>query len=218
MELPSGLQMRAAALNRMRLWASYLDPDFQHSQRVSQFALQLYDGLKNAGLIAENPERDSRAVLQAAALLHDVGKAEGDKAHHKDSFRMIRSLPRPLGWSAPELELTAIVARYHRGALPRPRMKSLQLLELPDRHTGMELAGILRLANALDTHNGVEPRLAVTLQGRTVIVQSAGYAPLERSAENVAAARHLLETVLRRPVMVTRMRETVRSRPAVHRS
>ncbi len=208
-ELPSGPQMRAAALNRMRVWASYLDPDFQHAQRVSLIALQLYDGLKNAGLIVENAERDSRAVLQAAALLHDVGKAKGDKAHHKGSFRMIRGLPRPLGWSAPELELTAIVARYHRGALPRPRMKSLQLLELPDRHVGLELAGILRLANALDGHNGIEPRLAVTLQDRTILVQSAGYTPLDRSAEEVAAARHLLETVLRRPILVRGLRVAI---------
>jgi CHAD domain-containing protein len=217
-ELPSGPQMRAAALNRMRLWASCLDPDFQHSQRVSQFALQLYDGLKQVGLIVENPERDSRAVLQAASLLHDVGKAKGDKAHHKDSFRMIRSLPRPLGWSAPELELTAIVARYHRGALPRLRTKGLQILELPDRRVGMELAGILRLANALDGHNGIQPRLTVSLHDRMILVQAAGYTPLDRAAEKVAAARHLLETVLRRPILVTRLREPVRSRSAARSS
>jgi hypothetical protein len=39
-----------------------------------------------------------------------------------------------------------------------------------------------------------------------VIVQLAGYAPLDRAAESIAAARHLLETVLRRPVMVKTLR------------
>jgi hypothetical protein len=37
-------------------------------------------------------------------------------------------------------------------------------------------------------------------------VQSAGYSPLDRSAEDVAAARHLLELVLRLPVMVKPLR------------
>src|ERR1035441_3811588 len=78
-ELPSGPQLRAAALSRLRVWAGYLDPDFPHSQRVAQLALLLYDGLREAGLMttgvgAQNPgapnlEHDSRAVLQAAALM-----------------------------------------------------------------------------------------------------------------------------------------------------
>jgi len=201
-DLPQGVQLRAAALNRLRLWASYLDPNFLHSERVSRLALQLYDGLKDSGFIAQNPEHDSRAVLHAAALLHDVGKAKGEKSHHKASCQMIRKLSQPLGWSARELEMCAVVARYHRGALPRPRKQNLQRLELADRRLTVQLAAILRLANALDMRNGVAPQLRVGTQDRAIVVQAAGYSPLERSAENVAAARHLLETVLRRPILV----------------
>ena len=217
-ELPSGAQLRAAAMSRLRVWAGYLDPDFPHSQRVAQLALLLYDGLKDAGLMttdagAQNPgapnlEHDSRAVLQAAALMHDVGKAKGPKNHEKNSYRMIRGLARPLGWSARELELAAVVARYHRGALPRPRGKTMQLLELADRPIAMELAGVLRLANALDTRHGNEPRLEVRLQDHFVVVRTAGYSALDRSAEDVAAGRHLLETVLRRPVLVRTLRSS----------
>ena len=111
------------------------------------------------------------------------------------------------------MELAAVVARYHRGALPRPRGKTMQLLELADRPIAMELAGILRLANALDTRNGRNgnenenaPRLEVSLQDRFVVVRAAGYSALDRSAEGIAAARHLLETVLRRPVLVRTLR------------
>ena len=205
-ELPSGPQLRAAAMSRLRVWAGFLDPDFLHSQRVAQLALLLYDGLKSAGLLAANPEHDSRAVLHVAALLHDVGKARGDDGHEKESFRMIRGLAQPLGWSAREMELAAVVARYHRGALPRPRGKTLRGLELSDRRIAVQLAGVLRLANALDMRNGSEPALQVAVQDRTVMVQAAGFSALDRSAENVAAARHLLETVLRRPVLVRGMR------------
>ena len=102
--------------------------------------------------------------------MRDVGKAKGAENHQKHSYRMIRGLARPLGWSARELELAAVVARYHRGALPRPRGKSMQTLELADRRIAMELAGVLRLANALDMRNGREsanaPRLEVSVQDR----------------------------------------------------
>ena len=221
--LPSGPQLRAAGISRLRTWAGYLDPDFLHSQRVGQLALLLYDGLKDAGLLtasggaeepaAPNLERDGRAVLQAAALMHDVGKAKGADNHQKDSYRMIRGLARPLGWSARELEMAAVVARYHRGALPRQRAKSMQGLALGDRTIAMELAGVLRLANALDWRHGrggnlreISPRLEVGFQDRCVVVRVAGYSALDRSAEEVAAARHLLETVLRRPLVVRGLR------------
>jgi exopolyphosphatase/guanosine-5'-triphosphate,3'-diphosphate pyrophosphatase len=227
-ELPAGPQLRAAAMSRLRVWAGYLDPDFSHSQRVAQLALLLYDGLKDAGLVAANLngdklgagsvgalslDYDSRAVLQAAALMHDVGKAKGQEKHQKKSYRMIRRLERPLGWSAREMEMAAVVARYHRGALPRPRGKSLQVLELPDRPIAMELAGVLRLANALDVTHGAHgdggedsPRLEVSLQDRVVVVRAVGYSALDSSAVGIAAARHLLETVLRRPVLVRALR------------
>jgi exopolyphosphatase/guanosine-5'-triphosphate,3'-diphosphate pyrophosphatase len=125
---------------------------------------------------------------------------------------MIRNLAQPLGWTAREMQLAAVVARYHRGALPRPNKKSVQQLALPDRSVTLQLAGVLRLANSLDTGNGhgqnSEPRLKVGLDDKVIRVQSAGYAPLDRSAEEVAAARHLLEVVLRRPVLVSRLPET----------
>jgi len=225
-ELPSGPQLRAAAMSRLRVWAGYQDPDFPHSERVTQLALLLYDGLHNAGLVTTKPEsldsvplgHDWRAVLQAAALMHDVGKAKGAKNHEKNSYRMIRGLTPPLGWSARELELAAVVARYHGGPLPRPRGKTMQLLNLPDRPIAMRLTGILRLANALDTRNGRENanalRLEVSSQDRFVLVRAAGYSALDRSAEDVAAGRHLLETVLRRPVLVRTLRSsTGSSRP-----
>ena len=215
-ELPSGPRLRAAAMSRLQMWAAYLDPNFAHSRRVAQLALLLYDGLKSAGLgsgkMAEL-EFDPREVLQAAALLHDVGKAKGAENHQKASYRMIRGMARPLGWSARELDLTAVVARYHRGGLPRPRAKVMQILELPDRRLATELAAVLRLANALDARAGGEvPALAVRYEHNLVTVLATGYSPLDRSAEDVAAARHLLETVLRRPVMVKAMRAAVGGR------
>ncbi|MGO9863056.1 MAG: CHAD domain-containing protein [Terriglobales bacterium] len=221
-ELPSGERLRRAAMSRLRVWAGFQDPDFSHSKRVARLAILLYDGLKNAGLITASAARpdhgaNPRAVLRAAAFMHDAGKAKGAENYQKQTYRMIRGLARPMGWSARELELAAVVARYHRGTLPRPRGKAMQLLELPDRPIAMELAGILRLANALSHHQGERsaqgyiksasakesiPQIEVSLHERCVLLRVEGYSALDRSAEGVAAARHLLETVLRRPVLV----------------
>lgn len=211
-ELPSGPQLRAAAMNRLRVWASYLDPDFAHSQRVVRLASQLFDGLAHAGLLGAGPHHDSRIVLEAAALLHDIGRVKGDKSHHKDSFNLIQGMAVPAGWTPRELELAATVARYHRGALPRARSKALQRLDLPDRRVALQLSGVLRLANRLDFRNGTDPNVHVEVRDRVVTVHVAGYRPLERSAEDIAAAGHLLETILRRPVLVRGLRVASREK------
>jgi hypothetical protein len=97
----------------------------------------------------------------------------------------------------------------------------MQRLDLPDRMSAMGLAGILRLANALDKLHGRDgekkenellPRIEVSLQDGSVLVRAAGYSALERPAEEVAAARHLLETVLRRPVLVRGLRAAAAAR------
>jgi hypothetical protein len=93
----------------------------------------------------------------------------------------------------------------------------MQQLKLPDRRIAMELAGILRLANALDTRhrrrgkeNENAPRLEVNLQDGFILVRVAGYSALDRSAEAIAAARYLLETMLRRPVLVRTLRASTK--------
>src|ERR1700728_805621 len=129
--LPQGKQIQALATRRMKLWANGLDPDFPHSERVASLALQLYDGLLAAGWQPAVDGVSARSSLLAAALLHDVGKSEGEKGHHKTSFDLIRAHCNPLGWKPEDLQRAAIVARFHRGALPTRRHKSLRDL-LPD--------------------------------------------------------------------------------------
>jgi hypothetical protein len=50
----------------------------------------------------------------------------------------------------------------------------------------------------------------VRLQDQAILLRVEGYSALDRSAEEVAAARHLLETVLRRPVLVRTLRSSTR--------
>jgi CHAD domain-containing protein/HD superfamily phosphodiesterase len=208
-QLPDREQTQSAALLRLRLWASLLDPDFTHSTRVARLTLQLYDGLRAIGKALPSSVQE-RAILQAAALLHDVGMSDKEKGHHKATYRMIRRLSPPLGWRAQDLLTAAVVARYHRGALPRAGQKALRGLSLKQKHDISRLAAILRLANAFDASREGRIHHLQVRNGdegsKILLIAAQGYSPRDNQAEGIAAARHLLETVYRCLVMVKPMK------------
>jgi exopolyphosphatase/pppGpp-phosphohydrolase len=118
------------------------------------------------------------------------------------------------------LQRAAVVARFHHGALPSKGHKALRDLLPDNQKTIMQLAAILRLANALDTsHDGHVRRVQVEQDsldhGRTksacVMISAEGYSLRSATARTVAAERYLLETVLRRPVLVRPMNAPVRT-------
>ena len=209
--LPAGKPIQLLALRRLKLWASLLDPDVKHSSHVARLALQLYDSLP-VKRRARTQIVDERGILRLAALLHDVGMSEGNKGHHKATHRLIRNLKPPLGWSKGEMSTAGIVARYHRGVLPRAGQKALLGLTSHQRLVALKLAGILRLANAFDTdHSGRIQRVEAGQQNGFLVVAAQGYNPRSRTAEAVAAARHLLETVYRCPILVKTQRAKLKS-------
>jgi len=207
--LPQGKQIQALATRRMKLWANGLDPDFVHSERVASLALQLYDGLLARGWQPSVDAASARSSLLAAALLHDVGKSEGQKGHHKTTLDLIRAHGNPLGWKLVDLQRAAIVARFHRGALPTRRHKTLRDLLPDEQKAAIQLAAVLRLANALDAaHDGHIRRIQIendhipTKSTEALMIAAEGYSPLGQSAQTIAAERHLLETLLHRPVII----------------
>jgi exopolyphosphatase/guanosine-5'-triphosphate,3'-diphosphate pyrophosphatase len=207
--LPQGKQIQLLATRRMKLWANSLDPDFPHSERVASLALQLYDGLLATGWQPAVDCISARSSLLAAALLHDVGKSKGEKGHHKTSFDLIRAHGSPLGWKPADLQRAAIVARFHRGALPTRKHKTLRDLLPDEQKATIQLAAVLRLANALDAaHDGHIRRIQIendqirSKGSEALIVTAEGYNPSNSTAQTIAAERHLLETVLRRPIIL----------------
>jgi CHAD domain-containing protein len=202
-ELPQGKQVQAAAMARLKLWASILDPDFLHSRRVGELAGQVFDGLGRLGLAVSSPNQDLRSILLAAAWMHNVGRLKREKGHHKRSYRMIARLAPPLGWTATDLRLMAAVARFHRGELPQSRHKLIQEFAADQRRILLQLAGILRFANGLEGATaGQIQRLQVDSQNGHLLISAEGYSAWNRNAEEIAGARYLLELVLRRPVLV----------------
>jgi CHAD domain-containing protein len=213
-ELPSGKTLEEAALEKLRSWASFLDPDVAHSAHVTEFALQLYDGLLQCGILA--PCADHRRILQAAATLHEVGRKHMDGhhgGHQKRGRRRVAKLTPPLGWSEEQMRCIAALVRYHRGALPDPGNSSFVGLGAKRRAQLMPLLGILRLADAFDgDHGGNISRLAIERRKGFLVVQGQGLGPISRTAERVARARYFLETTLRLPIMVRPMPARTASR------
>jgi len=121
----------------------------------------------------------------------------------------VRKLPVPLGWPADELHEAAVVARFHRGGLPHARHRELHTLPLAQRRAAVYLAGILRLANAFDSEReGHVKRVRFEPHDGTLVLWAEGLVPMTRNAESISGARYVLETWLKRPILV---------RPWVHR-
>ncbi len=203
--LPSGTALDEAGMEKLRTWASFLDPDVAHSSLVAHLALTLFDGLSHCG--AAKPGARDRLILEAAALLHEVGRSKdlGDHrgGHQKRGQRTVAKLRAPLGWSAEDMQCVAALVRFHRGRLPERTEPSLAGLDRKRRTDILRMMGVLRLANALDeTHRGSVRELTVTREDSAVIVSARGVQAMSREAELVARARYLLETVCRRPILL----------------
>ncbi|HEY6309119.1 MAG TPA: CHAD domain-containing protein [Candidatus Angelobacter sp.] len=191
--LPRGQQARNAAFKKLEVWASFLDPDVRHSRRVARLALQLHDGLARAGLLGQNHKR-SRELLQAAATVHEVGRSGGRKGHHKATQRLVQEVERPFSWKRQDLDVIAYIARYHRGALPGRSQDGLRSLPATVQRTAQRLAGVLRLANAMDAqHAGTIRRIKVGRPGDYAVIYAEGLNNQTALAERIAGARHLLE-------------------------
>jgi len=198
--LPRGRQSRVASLTRLQAWSGFLDSDVRHTRRVTRFALRLYDGLVNCQVIRGGHAR-SRDLLHAAAVVHEVGRAEQKNNHHKRTEKMVASINHLPGWSRSEVEIIARIARYHRGALPENSV--LRDFPAGRRKTVLLLSGVLRLANALDAdHNGSIRGLTVSCSTESVLIRAQGFQPQSEIAETIAAARYLLEMTCGRAVIV----------------
>ena len=146
--------------------------------------------------VTKTPSANAMRVLEAAAIVHDVGRRKSANGHLKRGYRMICKLKPPLGWSDEELRCVAAVARYHRGGLPQKR--DSYFVGLSERRCSglLPVIGILRLANAFDsTHDGKVTRISVEQNDGTLTVRGEGLEEISATAERVARARYLLEAV-----------------------
>lgn len=126
-----------------------MDEDPAHSAHVARLALALFDATTDRHGLGDG----ERELLEAAALLCNVGLFVSHAGHHKHSYYVVRNSEHLTGFTDREIELIAQVARYHRKSVPRKKHPEFAALDTRDQHRVRTLAGILRVAVGLDRNH-----------------------------------------------------------------
>jgi exopolyphosphatase/guanosine-5'-triphosphate,3'-diphosphate pyrophosphatase len=206
--LPEGPELERAGMAKVQVWSHFRDPRPLHSKRVQRIALGLYDQLARVGSSPDG-DRRYRSVLAAAALMHDVGRWQTKSNHHKKSYKLIMKFPHPLSWEPEMISVAAFLARYHRGALPQTSHKAFRGLRANQRKVALYLAGILRMADATESGDGVPARIRAEAVPGSVQLLIPDFNPLSSNAASVALAKHMLESACKKPMLV----KSVKSEP-----
>jgi putative phosphoesterase len=186
----------------------------EHTHQVTRLTLELFDELKD--LHGMGPRE--RLWLRCGALLHDIGWVEGAARHHKTALELIVADSR-LPLERRERHIVALIACYHRKALPAEGHKYFRDLDPTDQHRVRVLAGILRVADGLDrSHTNVVRgvKCATSNTKLTILCDTSGPAGAETAAATKKA--NLLEEVLARTVVVLVDAESRRRARAGHGS
>ncbi len=124
--------------------------DLTHAEQVRHLAGRLFEQT----IPLHGYGSEERNLLDAAAILHDLGMIIGYAAHHRHSQTLIEHSGLP-GFTPREAALVALVARYHRKGKPETSDYD-QLLGRGDGKRLACLAAILRTAEYLERgRNGI---------------------------------------------------------------
>jgi len=158
-----------------------------HAQQVATLATALFQATRKLHGLGDR----EREWLEYGALLHDIGLHISYEKHHKHSYYLIKHGDLR-GFDPEEVEIIALVARYHRQATPKKSHEGFGTLDRKSRRTVRLLAALLRLAEGLDrSHAQVVSGVSVVRDpaGWTIRLKSSGDAELELWA----ARRHGVE-------------------------
>lgn len=134
----------------------------EHCERIAALALQIFEGTRRLSGLSDEAEE----WLEAAALLQNVGLVISHDRHHLHSYYVIRNSELLTGFTDHELEIIALVARYHRKSNPKARHPEYAALPEEDQRVVEILSGLLRIAAGLDrTRCGAVSRLRVDAGG-----------------------------------------------------
>ena len=154
----------------------------EHTHQVEKLALQLFDQLVELHHLGGQ----ERFMLRCGALLHDIGWLEGQKGHHKTALRIIME-STALPFDFRDKSIIALVARYHRKALPKEQHTYFRDLNAKDRDIVRVLSGILRVADGLDrTHQSKVKNISCRVDKK--LVEMVCHSPILLDAEFAAAA------------------------------
>ncbi len=181
--------------------AAAMDEDPDHSAHVAMLALQLFDATAELHGLDEG----AREYLEAAALLSNVGVAISHAKHHKHAYYVIRNSERLVGLTDGEIEIIALIARYHRKSAPKASHPEFAALPAADQQLVRTCAAILRVAIGLDRgHESRVRKVKAKERAKRLVVRAlpAGDADIDLELYAASERADLLAEVLGRPVDV----------------
>jgi exopolyphosphatase/guanosine-5'-triphosphate,3'-diphosphate pyrophosphatase len=178
------------------LLAKRYETDVDQKRQVAKLAVQLFDQLKDLhGMDA--PARD---LLYHASLIFDVGSFVNFKDYHKHSKYLILN-GGLRGFNNAEIYILGHLAKYHRKAGPKKKHKSFRNLAKGDRRMVKGLAGILRIAVALDkTKNQWVENVYCLPQGEILSIRLFGEGSMELELWEAQRFADVLEKFLHLPI------------------
>jgi exopolyphosphatase / guanosine-5'-triphosphate,3'-diphosphate pyrophosphatase len=175
--------------DRCRYWT-------EHAQQIARLALSIFDQTRGVHQLGDR----EREWLEYAALLHDIGVHISYERHHRHSYYLIKNGDLR-GFDPREIEVIALVARYHRQATPKKSHEGYGDLGGQLRKTVRVLSAILRLAEGLDRSH------AQTIAGIDLYPRGKDYLARLRATGDAelelwSAHRHVapLEDILGKPL------------------
>ena len=182
---PAPRSWREAALDFVRSCHG----DEPHALHVAKLSLALFDAVA----VPFTLEKSDRKLLEAAALLHDVGYFIAYSSHHKHSYHLIRHAEL-FGFTPREREVIAQIARYHRKSLPKRKHETFQALHAEDQQRVKRLGGLLRLADGLDrSRSAVVQSISCHVDDGAVTVQVSGADDMSLELFGATAKKDLFE-------------------------
>jgi CHAD domain-containing protein len=200
--LPYGERLEAAAMARIRATARAADARPKRSGQIGRVAIRLFDVLRRADAASLFHDAAMRRVMQAAGKLHGIGTAGDRHLSQKAVRKHLQALPVPPNWTSEQWDALAWTIRFHRG--PEPKLKNGFAKLTEAQQTAVRtLAGLLRLARALrkagiQSTRGLRPEKSAD----AIVLRVPGLPDTAETAARLAAAKHLLETAIGRPVIL----------------
>ncbi len=200
--LPYGKRLESAAAARLSATARAADEHSRRTAQVAKLAMRVFELLRrvNAGAVFREPMM--RRWMQATAKLHGVGALGEKKLSPKAARKFLLGLTVPPNWTAEEWDLIAFGVRFYRGPEPKQKNGFSKLTE--ERQNFVRaLAGVLRISRALKKA-GVEGAVGLRAEKSddAILLSVPGLMDTVEIAARLAAAKHLLESVLEKPLIL----------------
>ena len=168
--------------------------DQQHAEHVRELSLMLFDQLQPVHRFSPR----ARVLLEAGALLHDLGHVVSHRGHHKHGEYLVQN-GDIAGLQGPERAMVACLVRYHtRKAAPARHHAAYSSLGRAEQRTVRRLASLLRLSEALDhSHRERVSRIKAAFRRGAIGLQVAARGDAAEDLRYAARSTQLFEKEFR---------------------